>query len=79
MKTAHLHSKNVRHSGTRIAGTHTFSTGLPTLKDKKLLVGFHIKWSLQLLKTKIEMASMLSFRKIHAAPRNARIEEMSYG
>jgi hypothetical protein len=30
-------------------------------------------------KTKIEMASILNFRKIHAGPRYTRMEEMSYG
>jgi len=52
MKTAHLHSKNVKHSGMRIAGMHMFSAGMPMLKDTKLLVGLHINWFLQLLKIK---------------------------
>jgi hypothetical protein len=51
MKTAHLHSKNVKHAGMRIAGMDMFSTGMPTLKEK-MLVGLHIKWLLQLLKIK---------------------------
>jgi hypothetical protein len=79
MKTAHLHSKNVKHSGVRIAGMHTFSTEMPVLNDTEMLVGLHMKLLLQLLKTKIEMASILGFRKIHADPRNARMEEMRYG
>jgi hypothetical protein len=53
MKTAHLHSKNVKkHPGMRVAGMHTFSTGMPMLKDTKMLVGLCIKWLLQLLKIK---------------------------
>jgi hypothetical protein len=79
MNTAYLHSKNVKHSEMRIAGMHMFSTRMPTLTDTKMLVGLHIQWLLELLKTKIEMASILSFRKIRASPRNARMEEMSYG
>ena len=50
METAHLYSKNVKHSGMRIVGMLTFSTGMPTLKDTKMLVDLHIKWLLQLLK-----------------------------
>jgi hypothetical protein len=43
MKIAYLHSKNVKHSGMRIAGMHTFSTGMPMLKETNVLVGLHIK------------------------------------
>ena len=80
MKTAHLHSKNVktaRHENSRNAHIQYRDANAQRHKNAGRSLHKVVVTTTQ-NKTKIEKASILSFRKIRASPRNSRME-ISYG
>jgi len=81
MKTAHLHNKNVkisRHENSRNAHVRYRDVNAQRHKNAGRS-SYKVAVTTTQNKTEIEMAPTLSFSKIHAGPKNTRMEEMGYG